>query len=88
VEEIVKTLIEQNARLTEQIVELSRLIANQKDQSEPDWAEIRTSAVPMYMSETEEDARHLLNTEQISFSEYENLLKELDFANPTLTLAD
>ena len=46
------------------------------------------SDTPLYMSESEEDVRFMKDTEQITILEAEQLLRELEFDNETILLAD
>jgi len=46
------------------------------------------SSTPLYMSESEEDIRFLKDTQQISISEAEDMLRQLQFDNETIIVDD
>lgn len=77
--EIINQLLETNRLLSEQIIELSKKIAelDKAPAQLPPFSQDRVMHVP----ETEEDAHYLLETGQIDKSEYEDMLKEIGFFN-------
>lgn len=82
--EVVKSLLETNAKLTEQIIELSRLLAEAKTPAPHLPQEF--SAHPLWVPETEEDAQHALAAGLIDKDEYEHVLKEIGFMNAEITV--
>lgn len=46
------------------------------------------SNTPLFMSESEEDIRHMRDTEMISLSEAEEMLRSLQFDNETILVDD
>jgi hypothetical protein len=85
-EGLVAQLLEINKQLTEQIVELSRELAQTKAPVWAPTAPIKTRSFPLHVSENEEDAQYLLSTGQISKDEYEDVLKEIGFMNAEITV--
>lgn len=83
--EIIQSLLETNAKLTDQIVELSRALAESRQPTYPQPVQ-EFSAHPMWTPESEEDALHAYQAGLIGKDELEDTLKEIGFMNAELTV--
>lgn len=86
-EEIVKELLAQNAKLTEQIVELSKLIANRPVEAPTSEPQAEWVPYPLHIPEDEEDAKYLRDIGAIDKSEYEQILKDAGLQNTEIEIA-
>lgn len=89
--EIITALLDANTRLTEQIVELSRALAETRaPQFLPPWqsdsAQVEQVRGPMWIPENEEDALHAFNSGLIDKEGLETALKEIGFYNAEITV--
>ena len=81
--EIIQSLLETNAKLTDQIVELSRALAESRQPTYPQPIQ-EFSTQPLWTAETEEDALHAFKAGLIGKDELEDTLKEIGFMNAEL----
>jgi hypothetical protein len=86
-EDVVKALLETNAKLVEQIVELTRVIAELKA-PQPSVSMEGVDMFPLRIPETVEDARFARDNGLISTEDYQKVLKELDFFNSEITFPE
>lgn len=82
---IVDQLLETNARLTERLIEMSKVLADSKPAPEP-FPVMQESRVPLHTPESVEDAEYLFNTGQITKAELEDTLKEIGFYNDEIVV--
>lgn len=80
--DVIQALLDANARLTEQIVELSKALVDARKPEPP--AQYEVSQHPLWIPESEEDARAAFAAGEIDKSELEAVLRELDFLNDTI----
>ena len=85
-EEIVKALLEQNAKLTEHIVELSKELARVSEQPVYVQPEPMFRQFPLHVPESEEDARAAFEAGDITRDELQEVLKEVEFYNHEITV--
>lgn len=82
--EVIKSLLETNTKLSEQIVELSKALAEAK---KPEPAPpMEFSKHPLWVPESEEDALHAYNAGLINKEELEDALKEIGFMNAEISV--
>lgn len=81
---VIVELLKVNARLTEQIIELSRLVANV--QAPQVNTPMESFANIMHVPETEEDAQYAYNSGQLDKEGLEEALKEIGFYNAEITI--
>lgn len=81
--EVIKVLLETNKQLTDQLIEMSKIIAGIQN---PTYVPMQASKDPLMMPESEEDATYLLRTGQIDKAEFEDVLKELKFYNSEIVV--
>lgn len=83
--EIIALLLETNKQLTQQIVELSRAMAERQGPL-PVYQQGEFSREPLWVPETEEDARALYAAGEIDKTQLEDALKEIGFMNAEITI--
>lgn len=81
---VITELLKVNSKLTEQIIELSRLLANA--QAPQTQVPMESFANIMHVPETEEDAQFAYNTGQLDKEGLEDAMKEIGFFNAELTI--
>lgn len=84
-EEIVKALLDQNAKLTEHIVELSKEIARLQAPV-PVYEPTIVRQFPLHVPESEEDARAAYEAGEINKEQLEEVLREVQFYNDEITV--
>lgn len=85
--ESIQPLLDLIAKQNEQIIELSKVIADLKAQPAPEPV-IPTPVrqYPLYVPESEEDARALHAAGEITKEQLEGVLQELEFFNNDITV--
>lgn len=81
---VISKLLEVNAQLTEQLIELARTLAQHKEPVLT--APMESFHSNMHVPETEEDATFAFNTGQINKEELQDTLKEIGFYNAEITV--
>lgn len=85
-EEIVKALLEANLRLTDKITELAFKLAEIKSSVAYIPEGIIKYDKSLYVSEEEQDLKYKLDAGAIDLTEYEELLKGLQFDNTSINI--
>lgn len=83
--EIIALLLETNKQLTQQIVELSRAMAERQGPL-PVHPRGEFSQEPLWVPESEEDARALYASGEIDKTQLEDALREIGFMNAEITI--
>jgi hypothetical protein len=83
--EIIQILLETNKELTKQIVDLSRALA-ERGTPLPSYPQGEFSKEPLWVPETEEDARALYASGEIDKTQLEDALREIGFMNAELVI--
>jgi hypothetical protein len=82
---VVDQLLEANSRLTDRIIEMSRVVADLQKEPDP-YPVMQESRVPLHTPESVEDAEFLFHTGQITRAELEDALSEIGFYNDEIVV--
>ncbi len=85
-EEIVKALLEQLAQANATIVELSKLLAEVKKPEPYFEPPVISRQYPLYVPESEEDARAAFAAGDITKEQLQGVLDEIEFFNNEITV--
>lgn len=85
-EEVVSALLEQLAQANATIVELSKIIADQKAQPVPFLPPLESSPFPLQVTENEEDVYAAYQAGEITKDQLSEALKEIEFFNHEITV--
>ena len=86
-EEVVKALLEANIKLTDKVTELAFKIADLKTATYHAPESIVRHDGSLYVTEEEQDIKYRLDSGAIDLTEYEDLLKGLQFDNTSINIA-
>lgn len=86
-EEVVKALLEANIRLTDKVTELALKIAEMKSIPVHVPESVVRHDGSLYVTEEEQDIKYRLDAGAIDLTEYEELLKGLQFDNTSINIA-
>ncbi|MDE2105448.1 MAG: hypothetical protein KGL39_49935 [Patescibacteria group bacterium] len=86
-EELVPALLQLISKQAEQIIELSRVVAEHRVAPEPEPVVLTpTRPYPLHVPETEEDARAAYESGAITREQLQDVLKEIEFFNAEITV--
>ena len=85
-EEVVKALLEANIRLTDKVTELALKIAEMKLTPSHTPEPLINREGSLYVTEEEQDIKYRLDAGAIDLTEYEELLKGLNFDNTSINI--
>jgi len=85
-EEVVSALLEQLAQANATIVELSKIIAEQKPALPAPPAMEQVLPFPLQVTESEEDAYAAFNAGEITREQLQEALREIEFFNHEITV--